>query len=108
MGVRPPTDDTDEPDIVEFGIAALDEPLSRADISYPATAEEVTATVGDEAVPYDARGHTVELGEAVAELDQPTFEDEQSLKNALHPVFEARRTGSSAGLLQQVRSMMPF
>ena len=42
MGVRPPTNDTDdEPDVIDFGIAALDARLEDRDVSFPTTAGDL-------------------------------------------------------------------
>lgn len=108
MGMRPPADDDDEePATVAFGIAAVDDRLEDVDLSYPATAAEVRETAGHVEVPYDTRGHTVTLGEAVAACERSEFEDEQALLNALHPVFERRRQ-QGAGVVERVRRLLPF
>jgi hypothetical protein len=108
MGMRPPVDDDDEePATVAFGIAAVDDRLEAFDVSYPATAAAVRAEAGDVEVPYDTRGHTVTLGEVLAECDRAEFEDEQDLLNALHPVFERRRQ-QGAGVVERVRRLLPF
>lgn len=108
MGMRPPADDDDEePETVAFGIAAVDDRLTEFDVSYPATAAEVREQVGHVEVPYDTRGHTVALGEVVADCDRSEFEDEQDLLNALHPGFERRRQ-QGAGVVERVRRLLPF
>lgn len=108
MGVRPPAgDDLSDPDTVEFGIAALDGTLARADLSYPVDRTTVVEEIGAESVPYDAAGHTVRLAAALEEVDRDRFDSEQALKNALYPVFERRRE-STTGLLGQLRSLVPF
>jgi len=45
-----------EPDAIEFGIAVLDEQIGKADVSFPATAEEVRHALGDREIPYDGKG----------------------------------------------------
>ncbi|MBV0923112.1 hypothetical protein KTS45_02770 [Halomicroarcula limicola] len=108
MGVRPPADDNDDPDVIEFGIAALDAALSDADIEYPADEREVRERVGHVEVPYDAAGHTTTVGEALDEIDLGRFENEQALLNALHPVFERKREATGNSILSQLRSLVPF
>jgi hypothetical protein len=109
MGVRPPSDDIDDgPDVVEFGIAALDARLSDANISFPATVEELDAEYGHTDIPYDAGGNTMTFGAALEEADQREFESEQDLLNALHPVFERRREAASTSIIAQLRALVPF
>lgn len=106
MGVPPPDDGSEPPSAVAFGIAAVDDRLAAADLSFPATRAEVREALGDEAVPYDAAGNAVPVEEVVAAVDRDRFETEQELMNALHPVFEARRR-SAAGLLERLLSVLP-
>ena len=48
MAARPPsTGETEEPDAVAFGIAAVDDHLDRAAIEFPATAREIADATGD-------------------------------------------------------------
>jgi hypothetical protein len=108
MGVRPPADDNDEPDVIEFGIAALDARLTDIEIEYPATADEVRKVAGHLEVPFDAAGHSVTVAEALGETSAGQFENEQELLNALHPVFERKREATSNSLISQLRSLVPF
>ncbi|MFC6973777.1 hypothetical protein ACFQL1_02310 [Halomicroarcula sp. GCM10025709] len=108
MGVRPPADDTDEPDVIEFGIAALDARLTETELSYPATADEVRETAGHIEVPFDAAGHTVTVEEALGETGTHHFENEHELLDALHPVFERKREATSNSIISQLRSLVPF
>jgi hypothetical protein len=109
MGVRPPSNDIDdEPDIVEFGIAALDARLDEADVSFPATAEELADEHGDLTVPFDAAGHETTLREALQEADRREFDSQPDLLDALHPVFERKRQAASNSLLAQLRALVPF
>jgi hypothetical protein len=109
MGVRPPAgNDDDEPDAIEFGIAALDASLSDTDIDYPTDARALADHIGHISVAYDAAGHTMTVEEALAEADKREFEHEQDLLNALHPVFEARREATSNSILSQLRALVPF
>lgn len=109
MRARPPTDDLDdEPDSIAFGIAALDARLDRSDLTFPADADAVREAVGDVAVPYDASGSTMTVGEALEEVSQTQFDNEQSLLNALHPVFEHAREHNRTGIVGRLRSFVPF
>ncbi|SFS06596.1 hypothetical protein SAMN05216559_3064 [Halomicrobium zhouii] len=109
MGVRPPAnDDDDGPEVIEFGIAALDARLSDADVTYPADAQSLRDELGHVEVPYDASGHAMTLADALEEIDRREFEHEQDLLNALHPVFESRREATGNSLLAQLRSLIPF
>ncbi|WP_181692196.1 hypothetical protein [Natronomonas sp. LN261] len=109
MGVRPPQQsDNDGPEIVAFGIAALDEHLERADVVFPTTTEEVLETVGDPSVPYDATGNEIRLSEALGDLRQSRFETRQEFMNALHPIFEERREHANDSLVGRIRSLLPF
>ena len=107
MGIRPPPDDTlSEPDVIEFGIPALDARLD--DVSFPVTARELRTDHGDIAVPYNAAGDTVSLREILDEIARSEFESEQELLNEAHPVFEQRRAEHPSGFLGQIRSFLPF
>ena len=109
MGVRPPSNDVDdEPDIVEFGIAALDARLEDAEVTYPVSAAELDDEHGHVEVPFDPAGHTVTVGEALAEVNEETFDSQADLLNALHPVFERKRQAASNSLLAQLRALVPF
>ncbi len=109
MGVRPPSGgNDDEPDSVEFGIAAVDARLKETDMSFPATEDDVNAALGHEQIPYDVHGNTVSLGEMLAETDRTEFRSRQELLNALHDPFEEYRQANSGGVVQQVRSLLPF
>jgi len=109
MGVRPPANDTDdEPDVVEFGIAALDARLDDRDVSFPASAADLEATHGDVRVSVDPAGHEITLREALAECESARFDSRQDLLNALHPVFERKREKYSGGMLGKLRALVPF
>ena len=107
MGVRPPADDDlSEPEVIEFGIPALDARLE--DAAFPMSAEELRSAHGDLTVPYNASGKTVTLREVLEEIDREEFETEQELLNDAHPVFERLRANDPSGVLGQLRSMLPF
>lgn len=109
MGVRPPSNDvTDEPDVVEFGIAALDARLADQDLEYPVSTSELERRFGDATIPYDASGHEMPVTDAIAETDRESFESKADLLNALHPVFERKRQAAGTGILAQLRAMVPF
>jgi mannose/cellobiose epimerase-like protein (N-acyl-D-glucosamine 2-epimerase family) len=108
MAARPPQQDTSPPDAVEFGIAALDGHLDEAEVSYPATRDEIVRALGDPEVPYDAAGNTVALSEALERLPKRTFDSRSELLDLLHPVFEEYRVSSGGSLLGRLRSLLPF
>ena len=108
MAARPPGGGrSSEPEAIEFGIAALDARIEEAEVSFPATSEEIVDALGDPAVPYDAKGRTIVLSDAMDRVPQTRFENETELLDALYPVFdEARR--SSGGFLDDLRDALPF
>ena len=109
MGVRPPQQSNDDgPEIIAFGIAALDEHLERADIVFPTTSGELLDTLGDPNIPYDATGNEMRLSEALGELQRTDFETRQEFMNTIHPVFEARREQANNSIIGQLRSLLPF
>jgi hypothetical protein len=108
MGARPPATDDAEPDVIEFGIAALDAALEDREISYPVDAETLAVEHGNIEVPYDARGNTMDLKTALAACDESEFGHERELLNALHPVFEDRREQAGSSVVMQLRDLMPF
>ena len=109
MGVRPPSNENEEqPEVIEFGIAALDARLDRLDLSFPTTADRLVSDYGDVRVPVDAAGNEITLREALEETAVQEFETERELLDILHPVFEQRRQNSSRGVLSQLRSLFPF
>ncbi len=109
MGVQPPSDDVDDgPDVVEFGIAALDAELESVDLEFPVAADDLAAAHGDLSIPVDAGGSEMTLREALELSDRRQFHSEQDLLNALHPVFEEKRAAVSNNILAQLRSLVPF
>ncbi|RQG93062.1 hypothetical protein EA462_02315 [Natrarchaeobius halalkaliphilus] len=109
MGVRPPSSgDDEEPKSVEFGIAAVAARLKHADLSFPATKDDVAAELGHERIPYDVHGNDVPLGDILEEVETSEFKSRQVLLNELHGPFEVYRKENSGGVIQQMRSMLPF
>jgi len=109
MGVQPPSDDIDDgPDVVEFGIAALDAQITDLDIEFPVATETLVSQYGDVSIPIDAAGTELTLREVLDEVPRERFENEQELLNTLHPVFEAKREQSSRSIIAQLRSLVPF
>ncbi|ESP89026.1 DUF5789 family protein [Candidatus Halobonum tyrrellensis] len=108
MGVRPPQNDSSEPDAVAFGIAALDERLDRSGVQFPATTDEVLAAVDDTSVPYDAGGGTLDLESALERVPADRFETETEFLNALHPVFEEHRERGAGSLVSRLRNLFPL
>lgn len=103
MGVRPPADDDEEPEAIEFGIAAVDARLDEADVTFPATRSDLLEEL-DGGVPYDGRGRTMSFADALDRTDRREFDSEQELLDALHPVFEERRS-SPMSLLDRVKAL---
>ena len=108
MAVRPPQQDSSEPDVVEFGIAALAARLDRGNVEFPATSTELLESLGNQTVPYDASGNDVRLEEVLQRVPQDRFETKAELLDRLHPVFEEYRTSSRGGILGQIRALLPF
>lgn len=103
MAARPPSDGLDEPDAVEFGIAALDASLDGADVAFPATADEVVAALDDPSIDYDPSGASVRLSSVLDRVDADRFESRQALLDATHPEFERLRERS--GVVSWLRSL---
>ena len=107
MAARPPTNDIDdEPESLEFGIAALDARIEERAVSFPVSAAELAATHGDVSVAVGPGGHEMQLSTALDRCDRAEFSSKQELLDALHPVFEAER--ESGGLLSRLRALSPF
>ncbi|MFC7187118.1 hypothetical protein [Halorubrum yunnanense] len=108
MAARPPSGGgSADPDAIEFGIAVLDERIDEAGVSFPATGREIVDAIDDGAIPYDAKGRTVGLSEALDEVPQTEFENETEFLDALYPVFDRkRREGGS--FLTSLRDALPF
>lgn len=106
MAVRPPSNDEEKPDAVDFGIAAMDVHLDRAELAFPATAEEVVRALGDPEVDYDPDGNAVALSTVIEEVDCERFDSRQQLLEVLHPEFERLRR-SSGGVVSWLKSLFP-
>ncbi|MEF8901523.1 MAG: hypothetical protein V5A25_09905 [Halovenus sp.] len=108
MGVRPPGNDGENPESIEFGIAALDARLDQLDVTFPIDAESLERAHGDMRIPVDPAGNKIVLSNAISACDRTEFESEQDLLNALHPVFERKRERMSNSIIGQLRSLLPF
>lgn len=108
MAVRPPQQDSSDPESIEFGIAALNARLDDAEVAFPATKREILDQLNNTDVPYDGAGNTVALAEAFESIPKDRFETETELLDVLHPVFEEYRRSSSGGLFGRLRSLLPF
>jgi len=109
MGVRPPSSGDDEnPDSIEFGIAAVDAHLKDATLSFPATKDDIRAELGHEHIPYDVHGNDVALGEILDDVPTDRFDSRQELLNELHEPFEEYRRNRSGSVVSQFRSLLPF
>lgn len=108
MAARPPPTGTDdEPDLVEFGIVALEPKLDERNVSFPATAEQL-ADHGDIRVAVGPTGHELSLAEALSRCEKRQFASKTDLLEALHPVFETERQARSGGILGRIRQVIPF
>lgn len=108
MGVRPPQNDHSEPEVIEFGIAALSARLEKADVEFPTTNRELCLAVDDTAIPVDGAGNTMELREALERVPQERFDSEATLLDMLHPVFEDYRKNAGDSLFGRLRTLLPF
>ena len=106
MAAPPPQGETDEPDIVAFGIAVVDDEIDDGEVSFPADRREIIRALGNPDIPYDSHGRSIPLSEAIEKSGRTTFEDRRDFLNSLHPVFEAER--ASGGFGDWVRSILPF
>lgn len=102
----PPPKGSEEQTAITFGIAAMDEHLKDADLDFPADKPQILQQIGDRAIAYDPQGNCMSLESAIHETGRQRFESRQDLLNALHPVFEDRRT--QGGLGSWVQSLIPF
>jgi len=107
MARLPPSSGGD-PDFVEFGIPVVDGRLDDADLTFPATAEELDAALGDEVIPYDASGNAVAFSVALERVDRDSFESERELLELLHPVFEGFLERCGDGLIDRLYDVLPF
>jgi len=107
MAARPPTgDDGDDPEVIAFGIAALDARLDEAGVTFPATDDDLRRALGDEEIPYDATGRTIRLDDALAGVERQEYGSKNELLDVLYPVFDERR--AEGGMLGHIRAMLPF
>ncbi|MFB6070302.1 MAG: hypothetical protein ABEJ76_04700 [Halanaeroarchaeum sp.] len=105
--VPPPSDSDDDPEAIAFGIAALDDRLRAAEITFPARGERVVEVLDDPAIPVDPNGRTMRLSEAIERADRTRFENRRDLLNALHPIFEDQR-GRGGGVRAFLRRILPI
>ena len=108
MAARPPGGGgSSEPDAIEFGIAVLDERVEEAGVSFPATGDEIVDALDDSEIPYDAKGRTIRLSEALEQVPQTEFENETEFLDAMYPVFDRERR-EGGGVLASLRDALPF
>ncbi|WP_129115817.1 DUF5789 family protein [Halegenticoccus tardaugens] len=108
MAARPPQGESSAPDVIEFGIPAVDARLDAAGVEFPATSEEIVRALDDTAIPTDASGGTLDLEAALDRLSRDRFESESELLDRLHPIFEEHRRSSSGGFVGRLRALLPF
>jgi hypothetical protein len=107
MAARPPTGDDDrDAEPVVFGIATVDEHLRDADVSFPATGEDVVAALGDPEVKCGPTAHEVALSTVVERTGRKRFENRREFLDAVHDEFERERH-RSGGLVSWLRSLVP-
>jgi hypothetical protein len=107
MAARAPPSDTSDPDVIEFGIAALAARLDDAAIDYPTTSRQLCAAVEDTAIPVDGSGNTIELNVVLDRLPQDEFTSESELLDMLHPVFEEQRKKAGQSVFGRLRALLP-
>ncbi len=108
MAARPPGGGgSSEPEAIEFGIAVLDARIEEADVSFPATGEEILDALDDQDIPYDAKGRSIALRDALDQVPKNRFENETELLDALYPVFDRKRR-EGGGFLSSLRDALPF
>jgi len=108
MAARPPGGGgSSEPEAIEFGIAVLGARIEDADVSFPATGEQILDALGDQEIPYDAKGRTVTLSAVLDQTPKTRFENETELLDALYPVFDRKRR-EGGGFLSSLRDALPF
>jgi hypothetical protein len=105
MAARPPVGDDDQPEPTAFGIAAVDDHLRNAALSYPATPAEVVDALGDPAIPCGPNGHDVSLSTAVERTGRTRFGSRRELLDELHDEFERERR-EGGGLVSWIRSLV--
>lgn len=108
MAVRPPQGDDDEPEVVAFGIAALGARIDEAELTFPATTDEILSALDEPSVPYNAAGNSLALSEALDQVPRHEFERKTELLDALHPVFERHREQTSSSIVARLRGLLPF
>lgn len=108
MGARPPQNDTSEPEVIEFGIAALSARIDAAAVEFPTTNRELVAAVDETAIPIDGSGNTMELETALTAVPRDEFESEAELLDVLHPVFEEHRQKAGDSFVGRLRTLLPF
>jgi hypothetical protein len=77
-------------------------------VAFPADKDSIVAALGNRKIPYNATGNKVAIDEAIDRTGKESFETEQELLNALHPVFEEMRESASSSVLMQLRALVPF
>jgi hypothetical protein len=102
--MRPPQNESSEPDTIEFGIAALNARIDDSGVSFPATAGEVVESVQTADIPYDGSGNTIHLGEVLSQAGQQEFDNQTELLNTVHPIFEEKRANSAPGFIERIKN----
>lgn len=105
MAARPPQDDDEPREPAVFGIAAVDEYLSDADLSYPATPDDVTAALGNPEIACGPNAREVALSTVLERTGRVRFDSRRDLLDELHDAFERERR-SGGGIVAWLRSLV--
>ncbi|MXR19805.1 DUF5789 family protein [Halobacterium bonnevillei] len=98
MAARPPTRNEDPEEPTAFGIVAVDDHLTDADLEFPATKRDVVDALGDPRVPRGPNDPEIALSTVLERVDRERFESRRQLLDDLHHAFEAERTGTTSVL----------
>ena len=105
MAARPPQSGDEPRDPAMFGIAVVDDHLSDADLSYPATPEDVAAALSDPEIPCGPNAHDVALSAVLDRTGRTRFDSRRELLDELHEAFERERR-SGGGIVAWLRSLL--
>lgn len=105
MAARPPQSNDEPREPAAFGIAAVDDHLSDANVSYPATPDEVATALDDPEVQCGPDGHDVELSTVLDRTGREEFDSRRDMLDELHDAFEAERH-EGGGFIGWLRSLV--
>lgn len=105
MAARPPQPSNGGREPKAFGIAAVDDHLSDAELSYPATRSEVVDALDDPTIRAGPEAHEVSLSQVIQRTDRSQFESRTQLLDELHEAFERERR-KGGGVVGWLRSLL--